>query len=227
MCWSVMLFAAGFGTRMKHLTRDKPKPMIDVAGKPLIDHACDLVRDLPAERVVANLHYKPEVLERHLNGSEVRTLLEDPDILDTGGGLRHALPLLGDEPVMTLNTDAVWRGVNPLRVLADAWRPEDMDALLIGIAPDRAIGSDSQGDFTPDPDGRITRGPGLIYGGAQIIRTDLLRDIPQKVFSLNLLWDMIGAKNRLYAVEYPGFWADVGHPGGIALAEEMLRSRDV
>ena len=222
-----MIFAAGFGTRMKHLTRDRPKPMVVVAGRPLIDHARDLARDLPALHVVANLHYKPQPLLDHLRDSEVDTVLESPEILDTGGGLRNALPLLGNKPVMTLNSDALWAGPNPLRLLAQAWRPNEMDALLMGINPARAVGSESVGDFTPDAEGRVTRGPGLIYGGAQIIKTDLLGEIPDTAFSLNLLWDMIGKKNRLYAMEYSGFWADVGHPDGIETAEAMLEAHRV
>lgn len=227
MCWSVMIFAAGFGKRMKHLTLDRPKPMVEVAGKPLMDHARALTSGLPAKKVVANLHYKHEVLAAHLMNSEVTTLLEMPRILDTGGGLRNALPLLGRDPVMTLNSDAIWKGPNPLVQLAKAWQPDRMDALLMGIAPGRAIGTDSHGDFSPDAQGRVSRGPGLIYGGAQIIKTDLLSKIPDEVFSLNVVWDMMAAKNSLYAVEYPGFWADVGHPSGIVLAEKMLARDDV
>lgn len=227
MQWSVMIFAAGFGTRMKHLTRDRPKPMVTVAGRPLIDHTRDLARDLPAARVVANLHYKPQLLLDHLEQTEVKTILESPEILDTGGGLRNALPLLSNNPVMTLNSDALWAGPNPLRILAEAWRPEQMDALLMGITPDRAIGAQSDGDFTPDSNGRVTRGNGLIYGGAQIIKTDLLSEIPETVFSLNRLWDLMIDKNRLYAVEYSGYWADVGHPGGIETAERMLEAHSV
>lgn len=222
-----MLFAAGFGTRMKHLTQDRPKPMIEVGGRPLIDHALALADELPAATVVVNLHYKAAVLQRHLDGRRVRTILEEPEILDTGGGLRNALPLLGGNPVMTLNSDAVWRGSNPLRQLEAAWQPERMDALLIGIDPKRAVGCTGAGDFTPLPDGRVIRGPGLIYGGAQIIKTDILQEIDESSFSLNRVWDLLLQKNRLYAAEYEGTWCDVGHPDGIPLAEKLLRGADV
>ena len=126
-----MLFAAGFGTRMGALTAERPKPLIAVAGKPLIDHALDLVEPLGLARVVANLHYKPEPLIAHLSGRGILFSHETPDILETGGGLRHALPLLGRGPVFTMNTDAVWRGPNPLTLLAEAWNPDRMDAILI------------------------------------------------------------------------------------------------
>lgn len=227
MVWSVMVFAAGFGTRMKQLTQDRPKPMIAVAGRPLIDHTLDLVDALPAARTVVNLHYKAEVLQEHLAGRDLQTSLEWPDILDTGGGLRQALPLLGADPVITLNSDAIWAGANPLTQLCAAWDPDVMDGLLVCVPKARARGHAGPGNFIPDAEGRVTRGDGLIYGGAQIIKTELLQQITAKAFSLNLLWDMMIAKNSLYAVEYAGDWADVGHPDGIRLAEALVRGPDV
>lgn len=222
-----MLFAAGFGTRMGALTADRPKPMVPVAGRPLIDHALDLVTPLGLSRVVANLHYKPAPLISHLAGRGIAFSLETPDILDTGGGLRHALPLLGDGPVFTLNTDAVWRGPNPLDLLARAWNPDQMDALLICVPRDNTVGHAGQGDFLLDAAGRITRGPGQVYGGAQIIQPSGLHDITDRAFSLNLLWNRIAARGRLFGLEYPGHWCDVGSPEGIALAETLLDGADV
>jgi N-acetyl-alpha-D-muramate 1-phosphate uridylyltransferase len=224
---SVMMFAAGFGTRMKHLTQDQPKPMVKVAGRPLIDHALDLANGIAPDRIVANLHYKPEPLLAHLKGCNVQTIVEDPDILETGGGLRNALPLLGKGPVFTMNTDAIWAGPNPLAMLQDAWNPAIMDALLIGIPTAQAVGNSGTGDFVMDQDGRLTRGPGVIYGGVQIIKTDLLETIPDRAFSLNLLWNKMLTMGRMYGVRYTGKWCDVGHPEGITLAENMLRDADV
>jgi MurNAc alpha-1-phosphate uridylyltransferase len=219
---SLMLFAAGFGTRMGALTADRPKPMVDVAGKPLIDHALEQVRGHGVECVVANLHYKPEPLIAHLAGSGVQLSHETPDILDTGGGLRHALPLLGAGPVFTMNTDAVWQGPNPLSHLAKAWEPSKMDALLLCLPRENAVGHKGAGDFMIAPDGRVTRGPGHVYSGLQILKTDLLQKIEARVFSLNVLWDQMAMAGRLYATPYPGKWCDVGHPGGITLAEDLL-----
>jgi len=224
---SVMMFAAGFGTRMKHLTQDQPKPMVKVAGRPLIDHALDLASAIAPDRIVANLHYKPEPLLAHLKGRNVQTIVEEPDILETGGGLRNALPLLGKGPVFTMNTDAIWAGPNPLAMLQDAWNPDIMDALLIGIPAAQAVGHSGAGDFVMDQDGRLTRGPGVIYGGVQIIKTDLLETIPDRAFSLNLLWDKMLTMGRMYGVRYTGKWCDVGHPEGITLAENMLRDANV
>ncbi|MGA9252935.1 MAG: nucleotidyltransferase family protein [Roseobacter sp.] len=227
MDWAVMIFAAGFGTRMRHLTKDRPKPMVEVSGAPLIDHAVALAQALPAAKTVVNLHYKPDVLLQHLAGQSVETILEVPNILDTGGGLRNALPVLERDTVMTLNSDAVWSGSNPLSLLAKAWEPDRMDALLMCIPKVTAIGHEGNGNFVLDVQGRAARGDGLIYGGAQIIKTELLKTIPEKAFSLNVIWDLMIAENRLYAMEYDGKWCDVGHPEGIALAEDILRARHV
>lgn len=222
-----MLFAAGFGTRMRHLTQDRPKPLIRVAGKPLIDHAIDLGRDADCAPIVANLHYKPEMLDAHLAGTDITTIIEVPDILDTGGGLRNALPLLGARTVFTLNTDAIWAGPNPLRMLAQAWRPKVMDALLIIVPLAQTEGRTATGDFTLQPDGQITRGGDGVYGGVQIIKTDALKDIPEPAFSLNLLWDQMAKNGRLHGLHYTGKWCDVGHPDGIAIAEHMLEASNV
>jgi MurNAc alpha-1-phosphate uridylyltransferase len=224
---SVMLFAAGFGTRMGDLTNDRPKPLIKVAGKPLIDHALDQIKQYGAETIVANLHYKPKMLRDHLEPLGVRTSLEQPDILETGGGLRAALPLLGEGPCFTMNTDAVWQGPNPLTLLADEWNSETMDALLLCVPQARTVGHAGQGDFILSDTGKISRGPGLVYSGVQIIKPDLLQEIEEQAFSLNLLWDRMLSDGRLYGASYPGKWCDVGHPDGIKLAENMLTVSDV
>lgn len=224
---AVMLFAAGFGTRMGALTKDRPKPLIKVAGRPLLDHALALADAAGIGRQVVNAHYHADQIAAHLAGRDVTVSIESPEILDTGGGLRQALPLLGPGPVFTLNTDAVWAGPNPLQVLRAAWDPDRMDALLLLLPPERAQGHKGSGDFSIDAAGRLRRGPGLVYSGAQILRPDGLGDIPQPVFSLNLLWDRIGAAERLCGAVYPGDWCDVGHPDGIAMAESMLATADV
>ena len=234
---ALMLFAAGFGTRMGALTRDRPKPLIEVAGRALLDHALAIAEGAEVRRIVVNTHYKADQIAAHLDGRDITLSHEAGEILDTGGGLRHALPLLGhgrDVPdtngpnaVFTLNTDAVWRGPNPLTYLADLWDAGAMDALLLCLPPQRAFGHGGAGDFTRDAQNRLTRGPGLVYSGAQIIRTDALSDMPEGAFSLNLVWDAMMKKGRVYGALYPGAWCDVGHPGGITLAEDMLERGDV
>ena len=217
-----MLFAAGFGTRMGALTADRPKPLIKVAGRPLLDHALDLARDLRLPRIVANLHYRGEMIRDHLRGQEVLFSDESGEILETGGGLRKALPLLGPGPVYTLNSDAVWKGGNPLKTLSDAWDEPKMQALLLLAPLERTKGHGSKGDFTLHPDGRLSRGGDLVYLGAQILEPAGLEEIPERVFSLNKLWDRLIAAGSAYGVVYPGHWCDVGHPGGITEAEAML-----
>lgn len=216
---AVMLFAAGFGTRMGVLTRDRPKPLLPVAGKPLLDHALSLTEGIPTR--VVNAHYHADQVLAHLAGAGIAVSVETPDILDTGGGLRHALPLLGEGPVFTLNTDAIWHGPNALGLLRAAWRPAEMDALLLCVPLARAIGRQTPGDFALQGN-RLTRKGDLVYTGAQIIKTDLLADMPEGAFSLNLLWNLMAEAGRLCGTVYPGEWCDVGHPEGIALAEEML-----
>lgn len=223
---ALMVFAAGRGTRMGALTAERPKPLIPVAGRPLIDHALDLSGG--AGRIVVNVHHKAQMLRDHLAGRPRVTISDESDLLrETGGGLRHALPLLGAGPVATLNSDAVWRGPNPLPLLEAAWDPSRMEALLLLVPPERAGGHAGPGDFARDGDGRLSRGPGHVptgvYSGAQILRTEGLRDIPGEVFSLNLLWDRMAARAGLFGLVYPGDWCDVGRPENIPLAEALLR----
>lgn len=224
----LMLFAAGLGTRMGALTATRPKPLIEVGGKPLIDHALDLADAGGVTRIVANTHYLPDQIEAHLCARNVAISREDPEILETGGGLRRALPLLGANPVMTLNTDAVWTGQNPLTQLMQAWEARRMDALLLLLPAEQATGHSGTGDFLMDGEGRLTRAkgaPGLVYLGAQIIRTDGLGAIADEVFSLNRLWDRMIDDGRLHGLIHRGGWCDVGRPEGIALAETLLSYR--
>ncbi|WP_193140157.1 MULTISPECIES: nucleotidyltransferase family protein [unclassified Meridianimarinicoccus] len=219
---AVMLFAAGFGTRMAPLTDTRPKPLIEVAGRSLLDHALALTEVAGVARTVVNAHYKTEMIAAHLDGRGVTVLPEMPEILDTGGGLRNALPHLGLGPVFTMNTDAVWTGPNPLETLRAAWEPSRMSALLCLVPAARATGHKGVGDFSRAPDGQLTRGAEYVYSGVQILDPAGLSDIPDRVFSLNLLWNRYGAEGRLFGVVHRGGWCDVGYPQAIPLAEAML-----
>ncbi len=219
---TLMLFAAGFGTRMAPLTAGRPKPLIEVAGKPLIDHALDIATEAGIGRTVVNTHYLADQIAAHLAGRPAVQLSHEDPILDTGGGLRRALPALGGGPVFTLNSDAVWSGCNPLSELAAHWDPAHMDALLLLVPRARALGHDGPGDFAMDERGQLTRGGTMVYTGAQIIATDGLDTIPDEVFSLNLLWDSMLLDERIHGVVHDGGWCDVGRPGNIVLAESML-----
>lgn len=215
---ALMLFAAGLGTRMGALTAAQPKPLIPVAGRPLIDHALALARGL---RVVVNTHYLADQVAAHVAGRAV--VSHEPDLLETGGGLKAALPLLGPEPVFTLNSDAVWTGANPLAELRAAWDADRMDVLVLLIPRAAARGHAGAGDFLTVAQGRIARGPGAVYSGAQIIRPALVADWPERVFSLNRVWDAAIARGRAFGVLHEGGWCDVGRPEGIAAAEAMLQ----
>lgn len=220
---SILLFAAGLGTRMKDLVHDRPKPLVKVGGQPLIDHALALT-DLPIiTRRVVNLHYKGDMLRAYLANREIIFSDETALLLETGGGLQNALPLLNGSPVLTLNTDAVWSGPNPITELLDAWH-NNMEALLLTIPKPCAIGHHGEGDFVIDNQGQLQRGPDQIYTGLQIIRTGCLAGIPKSNFSMNVLWDKIGARHGLYGVSYTGKWCDVGRPESIPLAESMLNN---
>lgn len=225
--YPVMLFAAGFGTRMGALTLNRPKPLIPVAGRALIDHALDLAILAGSQTMVANLHYQSDMLAQHLRHRPVTTIIETPEILDTGGGLKNALGALGHGTVITMNTDAIWIGPNPIDLLVNRWNPDKMDALLVSIPRSRAQGHRGNGDFYLAQDGQLLRGCDLVYGGVQIIKTDLLHSVKRARFSLNLIWNKMGATGRLFGLEYPGQWCDVGHPDGIDIAEKMIANADV
>tara|TARA_B100000780_G_scaffold270211_1_gene229742 strand:+ start:244 stop:903 length:660 start_codon:yes stop_codon:yes gene_type:complete len=217
-----MLFAAGFGTRMKHLTADQPKPLVKVSGKALIDHTLEIARGIAPETILANLHYLPHMLVEHLADTGVQTILETPEILETGGGLRNALPILGDAPVITMNTDTIWSGPNPVKMVLDAWNPSQMDALLVCVPVSKTVGYSGNGDFEIDANSRLLRGNSSVYGGVQIIKTDRLAAVSETAFSLNVIWNQMLKDERLFGINYTGNWCDVGHPDGIKLAEGML-----
>jgi MurNAc alpha-1-phosphate uridylyltransferase len=225
----LMLFAAGFGTRMGPLTAHQPKPLIRVAGLALIDHARCIADQAGATRQVANLHYRGEQLAAHLEGTDVALSWEREAILDTGGGLRAALPLLGEGPVLTLNTDAVWTGENPLTQLMTAWDDVTMDQLFLLLPADRARSATGRSDFVMDASDRVDWArsrDGFLYLGAQIIRPTLLTD-PMPAFSLHASWTRAMAAGRAFGIVHRGGWCDVGHPEGIAIAEQMLGETDV
>lgn len=219
---AAMIFAAGLGTRMGALTRDRPKPLIEVAGRPLIDQALGFAKAAGARPIVVNVHWQAAMLRAHLAAEPVLIADETARLLETGGGLRAALPLLGAGPVWTINSDSVWRGPNPLAALAQAWDPARMEALLLLVPRGRAAGYAGAGDFAPDPTGRLARGTTHVYTGAQILRTEGLAEVDDAVFSLNRLWDRAAARGGLYGLAYDGDWCDVGRPENLALAEGLL-----
>lgn len=221
----LMIFAAGFGTRMGALTKTQPKPLVRVAGRALIDHALAAAHAAGIGKIVVNTHYLAAQIAQHLAGQDILILHEKDQILETGGGLKAALPMLGPGPVLLLNSDAVWTGQNPLTQLCAAWDGARMDALLLMAPPESATGHTGTGDFILAPNGQISRAKGAaapIYLGAQILNPARVAQHPENVFSLGVIWDQYIAQGRAYGLMHQGGWCDVGNPEGIILAERLL-----
>lgn len=226
---SAMVMAAGFGTRMGALTANCPKPLLQAGGKALIDHALDHVADAGIAKAVVNLHYLGDQISAHL-ATRTRPRLvfsHEDEILETGGGIANAIPLLGTDPFVTINADAVWAGSSPLPSLQTAWQPDRMGALLHLVARGDAIGYSRAGDFFCDTDGRLARRGSAatapyVFTGAQLITPGSFADAPPGAFSTNLVWDQLLAAGRLFGVVESGPWVDVGTPEGLALADKVL-----
>lgn len=231
---TAMLMAAGLGKRMRPLTAATPKPLVRVAGKPLIDHALDRVDAAGIGKVVVNVHYLADAIEAHLakRGGASFIISDERDVLlETGGGMVKAkdagqLP----DPFFACNADSIWLD-GPRNAFADLsarWDPDRMDALLLVVTHARAFNFDGTGDFYMDGQGRLTRKqPGriapFIYTGIQIVSHRLLRDAPEGKFSTNILWDRAIEEGRLFGLAFTGQWYEVGSPDHIAPTEEALR----
>jgi N-acetyl-alpha-D-muramate 1-phosphate uridylyltransferase len=221
----LMIFAAGLGTRMGVLTAARPKPLIPVAGRALIDHALDVAEEAGAGRIVVNTHYLADQIAAHLAGRKIMISHEPGPILETGGGLKAALPLLGPGPVAILNSDGIWTGNNPLTQLARGWDGAEMDALLLLLPSALTTAHGPKGDFRVNHSGRVSRGQGgedHVYIGASILNPACLDAISDPVFSLNRPWDTLMAQGRAFGLVHRGGWCDVGRPEGIAEAERLI-----
>ena len=231
---TAMVMAAGIGKRMRPLTATRPKPLVEVAGKALIDHVLDRLRAAGVERVVVNVHYLADALEahlaRHADGLDIVISDERAALLETGGGLVKARDLIGDDPVLVVNSDNLWLDgpVDAIKLLASRWDAAVMDALLLVVPLARAHNHGGSGDFYLAPDGRITarRKPGRVapftYTGVQIIHPCLIADWPEGAFSTNVFWDRAVAAGRAYGQVHQGLWFDVGTPGAIGKTEALL-----
>jgi MurNAc alpha-1-phosphate uridylyltransferase len=225
-----MVLAAGLGTRMRPLTDDTAKALLPVAGRSLLDRAIDAAVAGGARRVVVNVHHFADKVRAHLAARTAPPIAvsdETGELLETGGGVRRALPLLGPAPFFALNADAVWIGAAPCAELAAAWDPARMEALLLLVAREDARGYTRPGDFLLGADGRPARrgaagSAPYVYTGAQIIAPGAFADAPDGPFSTNLVWDRLLAAGRLFAVVHRGAWVDVGTPAGLAEAEAAL-----
>lgn len=229
---AAMVLAAGLGTRMRPLTDEKPKPLVEVAGRPLIDHVLDRLEEAGVGRAVVNVHYLPAQIEAHLKRRKrPRTTVSDESgqLLGTGGGIAHALPSLGGRPFYLLNTDSIWiEGAGSLLDrLADAFDEARMDALLVVAPMVASTGYSGAGDFLLDTEGRLRRRPErivapFVYTGCGLLSPVLFEGAPQGAFSLNLLLDAAIAAGRLYGLRLDGLWMHVGTPEAIGEAEQMI-----
>jgi N-acetyl-alpha-D-muramate 1-phosphate uridylyltransferase len=226
-----MILAAGLGTRMRPLTDTRPKPLIEVGGRPMIDWMLGCCRSAGASEVVVNVHYLADLMEAHLKGvtdPNIRISDERAALLDSGGGVLKALPHLGGGDFFVLNADAVWiDGPRPsLLRLADHWNPDEMDVLLLLAHSSNATGWGNKGDFALDQDGRLRRPTAgevtpYVYAGAGIWKTSLFKDRPEK-FSLNRIFDEAIAAGRLHGLPLDGLWMHVGTPDAIPEAEAAI-----
>jgi len=226
-----MVLSAGLGLRMRPLTETLPKPLIQVSGRPLLDHALDHLAAAGIDTAVVNLHWLGDQIARHVERrSRPRIALSrEPTLLETGGGVVNALPQLGAEPFFVINSDSLWLdGATPaLRRLRDAWRDGAMDALLLLHRTVAAVGYDGPGDYFADPLGRLTRRqPGEIaphvYTGVHILHPRLLRDAPAGPFSLNVVWNRAQEAGRLFGIMHDGLWLHVGTPDQLTEAQRYL-----
>lgn len=223
-----MILAAGLGKRMRPLTDSKPKPLLSVAGKPMIDHLLDHLAQAGVESCVVNSHYLAPLLERHLAGRKHPKieLSPEPELLETGGGVAKALPLLGTEPFIVLNGDQLWiDGPTPmLRRLAGLWDDARMDALLLVHPAVAAHGYSGHGDYFMDSDGALRRrreqavAP-FVFAGAQILHPRLFGGCPTGAFSLRLLYDRAEEAGRLFGLRHDGEWFHVGTPESLQGAD--------
>ncbi len=231
---TAMVMAAGLGKRMRPLTATRPKPLVEVAGKPLLDHVLDRLRAAGVERAVVNVHYLPDALEAHLRGRtdlDIAISDEREQLLETGGGLVKAAPLIDCDPFLAVNSDNLWVDgpADTLRLLASQWDASRMDALLLLVPHARAGNHGGMGDFHMDPAGRLRRrgkariAP-FVFTGIQIMAKCLLEGAPEGPFSTNILWDRAIAQGRLYGAVHQGLWFDVGSPPAIRATEDALAS---
>jgi MurNAc alpha-1-phosphate uridylyltransferase len=232
-----MILAAGLGTRMAPLTAERPKPLIELMGKPLIDYAIDRLAQAGVTLIIVNVHYKADMLIAHLEKRgkkdsrlEIRIYDETGAILDTGGAVARALPAFAGEAFFTHNSDSLWvEGMgSALERMKARWDPETMDALMLLAPTVTAIGYDGRGDFTMDALGGLQRREEMklapfVWTGVQIVHPRLFEGAPEGRFSINPLWDRAIAKGRLFGTRLDGTWIHVGTPEGLLDAENFLR----
>jgi MurNAc alpha-1-phosphate uridylyltransferase len=226
------VLAAGLGTRMQPLTLHLPKPLVPLAGRPLLDHVLDRIETAGIAEAIVNVHYLADQIEQHVSRRQrPRIVISDERcaLLDTGGGVVKALPLLGTRPFLVHNSDSAWieDGTSNLQALAGAFDAHCMDGLLLLADRATSLGYDGRGDFHLDPDGRLRRigqdeTARFVFAGVSIATPRLMRDAPAGAFSLNRVWDRALAEGRLYGLPLAGTWMHVGDPAALEVANAVL-----
>lgn len=230
---TAMILAAGLGTRMRPLTNTTAKPLLQVGGKALIDHLLDQLSAADVKRAVVNVHWCAEQVEAHVRARDDLEIIisdERAQVLETGGGLAKARPVLGDDPIFVVNTDAFWAPTDaePLKALAAAFDPTRMDELLLLADTKRCLGFPGAGDFFRDENGVLTRrgdAPSAphAYAGVRILKPQLYDDQPIEPFSANRLWNTYLPKGRIHGLPLNRFWLHVGDPQALKDAEMWMR----
>lgn len=230
-----MVLAAGLGLRMRPLTQNVPKPLLEVGGATMLDHALDRLAEAGVTDAVVNTHWLPEQIETHVKrrAEPAIVISREDDLLETGGGITKALPLLGEAPFYAANADIIWRDgpIPALHRMADAWHDDEMDALLLLTSTVRATGYDGVGDFLMDPVGLLERRPEsviapYVFTGVQILHPRLFEDAPAGAFSMNVLYDRALEEGRLFGIAHDGDWYHVGTPPAIDQADAEILERE-
>ena len=232
---TAMVMAAGLGKRMRPLTATRPKPLIEVAGRPLLDHVLERLRVSGVENVVVNVHYLPGSIEAHLgarsNGLNVTISDERELLLETGGGMVKAAPIIDADPFLVVNSDNLWVDgpADTLKLLASHWNGAKMDALLLLVPHARAQNHRGSGDFHMDRYGRLrrrerSRVAPFVFTGIQMVSKALLEGAPNGPFSTNILWDRAIEAGRCFGAVHQGLWFDVGTPKSIGETEAFLQN---
>ena len=227
-----MLLAAGLGTRMRPLTNTRPKPLIEVEGKAMIDYVLDALKGSGVEQVVVNTHYLADMIEAHVKhraSPSVTISDERSQLLDSGGGVKKALPYLGSEPFLILNSDAIWLDGPKSNVtrMINEWDPTKMDILLLLASTSNAVGWGNKGDFAMDQHGRLNRPKAgeitpFAYSGVAVFKPELFCDMPD-IFSLNVLFNRAIEAGTLFGIRLEGLWMHVGTPEAVEEAELKIR----
>ncbi len=223
--YPAMILAAGLGLRMRPLTETLPKPLISVAGKTMLDRVFDHLQAAGISKVVVNTHYLAPLIEKAVPPGTLISYEET--LLETGGGIKKALPLLGESPFFTLNGDSVWTGSSSLTTMEQLWEGSTMEALLLLVPRQAAHGYEGKGDFFMSKDGQLSRRGDAseapyVYAGVQLTTPHLFEDSPAGAFSLNLLWDKALEKGRLFGCCHRGEWFHISTPQDLARYEPLV-----